>query len=167
MSQQLKLNLAYLVRAMGSRERELRLGQSAASLSFISLLALVPLLTVVLATLTSFPIFAQIREAVQLVLLENLLPQGFANTIFRYLNQFVAKARTLSVLGVVFLMVTATVMMLTLDRTLNLIWRVEKPRPIEELLVELPKAGVCLVDHQQTSQLNPAIDVSTLHAHII
>lgn len=130
MSQQLKLNLAYLVRAMGSRERELRLGQSAASLSFISLLALVPLLTVVLATLTSFPIFAQIREAVQLVLLENLLPQGFANTIFRYLNQFVAKARTLSVLGVVFLMVTATVMMLTLDRTLNLIWRVEKPRPL-------------------------------------
>jgi membrane protein len=130
MLQQFKLNLAYLFSAMGSRERELRLGQSAASLSFISLLALVPLLTVVLATLTSFPIFAQIREAVQLVLLENLLPQGFANTIFRYLNQFVAKARTLSVLGVVFLMVTATVMMLTIDRTLNLIWRVEKPRPL-------------------------------------
>lgn len=130
MSQQLKFNLAFLVRAMGSRERELRLGQSAASLSFISLLALVPLLTVVLATLTAFPVFNQIREGVQLVLVENLLPQGFANTIFRYLNQFVAKARTLSVLGVVFLMVTATVMMLTLDRTLNLIWRVEKPRPL-------------------------------------
>ena len=41
---------------------------------------------------------------------------------------------------------------------LNL-WSVEKPRPIEELLVEHPKAGVCLVDHQQTSQLNKAIDV--------
>jgi len=39
-------------------------------------------------------------------------------------------------------------------------WGVEKPRPIEELLVELPKAGVCLVDHQQTSQLNKSIDVS-------
>jgi manganese-dependent inorganic pyrophosphatase len=38
-------------------------------------------------------------------------------------------------------------------------WGVEKPRPIEELLVELPKAGVCLVDHQQTSQLNKSIDV--------
>ena len=37
---------------------------------------------------------------------------------------------------------------------------VEKPRPIEELLVESPEAGVCLVDHQQMSQLNKAIDVS-------
>jgi hypothetical protein len=41
------------------------------------------------------------------------------------------------------------------------LWGVEKPRPIEELLVELPEAGVCLVDHQQTSQLNKAIDVSS------
>jgi hypothetical protein len=39
-------------------------------------------------------------------------------------------------------------------------WGVEKPRPIEELLLELPSAGVCLVDHQQTSQLNKSIDVS-------
>lgn len=39
-------------------------------------------------------------------------------------------------------------------------WGVEKPRPIEELLVEMPDAGVCLVDHQQTSQLNKSIDVS-------
>lgn len=46
-------------------------------------------------------------------------------------------------------------------------WGVEKPRPIEELLVENPTAGVCLVDHQQTSQLNPAIDVSSMALHII
>jgi inorganic pyrophosphatase/exopolyphosphatase len=39
-------------------------------------------------------------------------------------------------------------------------WEVEQPAPIEELLVSLPTAGVCLVDHQQTSQLNKAIDVS-------
>ena len=36
-------------------------------------------------------------------------------------------------------------------------WGVEKPPPIEEVLVSSPDAGVCLVDHQQTSQLNPAI----------
>ena len=39
------------------------------------------------------------------------------------------------------------------------LWGVEKPLPIEELLVQYPKAGVCLVDHQQTSQLNKAINV--------
>jgi len=130
MSKQLQLNLAYLARAMALRARELRLGQSAASLSFISLLALVPLLTVMLATLTAFPLFEKVREAVQLMLVQNLLPDGFASTISRYLNQFVAKAQTLSVVGIAFLMVSATTMMLTLDRTLNLIWRVTKPRPL-------------------------------------
>jgi manganese-dependent inorganic pyrophosphatase len=42
------------------------------------------------------------------------------------------------------------------------LWGAKKPRPIEELLVELPDAGVCLVDHQQTSQLNKSIEVSVL-----
>ncbi len=129
MSEQLKSRLSILVRIMASRTQELRLGQSAASLSFMSLLAMVPLLTVVLATLTAFPIFKKLQEAVQLVLIENLLPQGFANTIFRYLNQFVTKARTLSLVGIGALVATATVMMLTLDKTLNLIWRVKTPRP--------------------------------------
>jgi len=41
-------------------------------------------------------------------------------------------------------------------------WGVQKPRPIEELLVEYKTAGVCLVDHQQVSQLNKAIDVSRI-----
>jgi inorganic pyrophosphatase/exopolyphosphatase len=41
-------------------------------------------------------------------------------------------------------------------------WGVEQPRPIEELLVELPEAGVCLVDHQQTSQLNGSIEVQRI-----
>lgn len=130
MSQQLKLNLAYFLRAMAARERELRLGQTAASLSFISLLAMVPLLTLALATLASFPIFSEILDAVQLVVVQHLLPDGFATMIYRYLHQFVAKARTLSLIGIGFLLVTATIMMLTLDRTLNLIWRVKKPRPL-------------------------------------
>ena len=129
MSEQLKSRLSILVRIMAGRTQELRLGQSAASLSFMSLLAMVPLLTVVLATLTAFPIFKKLQEAVQLVLIENLLTQGFANTIFRYLNQFVTKARTLSLVGIGALVATATVMMLTLDKTLNLIWRVKTPRP--------------------------------------
>lgn len=46
------------------------------------------------------------------------------------------------------------------------LWGVEAPKKIEELLVELPKAGVCLVDHQQTSQLNPAIKVIPLYRRI-
>ena len=42
------------------------------------------------------------------------------------------------------------------------LWGVETPKPIEQLLVDLPNSGVCLVDHQQTSQLNKSIDVSDI-----
>jgi len=41
-------------------------------------------------------------------------------------------------------------------------WQVQKPEPIEQLLQQHPKAGVCLVDHQQTSQLNKAIDINRI-----
>lgn len=41
-------------------------------------------------------------------------------------------------------------------------FNVEQPRPIEELLIEYPKAGICLVDHQQTSQINKSIDVDRI-----
>mmetsp|Transcript_1530 Transcript_1530/g.2431 ORF Transcript_1530/g.2431 Transcript_1530/m.2431 type:complete len:476 (-) Transcript_1530:238-1665(-) len=37
-------------------------------------------------------------------------------------------------------------------------FNVEKPRPIEDILKENPKTDICLVDHQQTSQMNPSID---------
>lgn len=37
-------------------------------------------------------------------------------------------------------------------------WGIPKPLPIEELVVSQPGAGICLVDHQQMSQVNPAID---------
>ena len=45
------------------------------------------------------------------------------------------------------------------------LWGVEEPTPIEELLSKHPSAGVCLVDHQQTSQLNKSISVSILIGH--
>lgn len=41
-------------------------------------------------------------------------------------------------------------------------WGVTQPEPIEELLVKHPSAGVCLVDHQQTSQLNKSINVDRI-----
>jgi len=41
-------------------------------------------------------------------------------------------------------------------------WGIEKPAPVEEMLEKMPDAGVCLVDHQQTSQLNPAIPLKRI-----
>lgn len=41
-------------------------------------------------------------------------------------------------------------------------WKVKAPRRLEEVLKETPKADICLVDHQQTSQMNPAINVDNV-----
>jgi inorganic pyrophosphatase/exopolyphosphatase len=41
-------------------------------------------------------------------------------------------------------------------------WGLEPPPKIEDMLLAHPHAGVCLVDHQQTSQKNPAISSSRI-----
>jgi len=41
-------------------------------------------------------------------------------------------------------------------------WKVAKPIPIEDALHAYPESGVCLVDHQQTSQLNKSIQVERI-----
>lgn len=118
------------------RADELRLGQAAASLSFSWLLAMVPLITVSLALVTSFPIFDEMRVALQKLIVQHFLPDGVGSQLSRYLEQFVRKAASLSLVGFVFLALTATVMMLTLDKTLNLIWQVSRPRAfLKRLLI--------------------------------
>lgn len=110
------------------RAGELRLGQSAASLSFSWLLAMVPLITVSLAIVTSFPVFDEIRVSLQKLIVQHFIPDGVGQQLSRYLDQFVRRAGSLSLVGFVVLALTATVMMFTLDKTLNLIWGVERPR---------------------------------------
>ncbi len=41
-------------------------------------------------------------------------------------------------------------------------WGITAPPPIENTLTQFPEAGVCLVDHQQVSQLNKAIVVERI-----
>lgn len=41
-------------------------------------------------------------------------------------------------------------------------WGVEIPKTIEEILKESPSADICLVDHQQTSQMNPSINLDNI-----
>lgn len=36
-------------------------------------------------------------------------------------------------------------------------WNIEKPRRVEDLIQENPDVNFCLVDHQQTSQMNPNV----------
>ena len=115
-----------------ARFREDRLGLTASSLTFTTLISLVPLLTVMLAVFSAFPIFASFQESLQKYFLQTLVPQDIASQVLRALTQFAAKAKGVGSVGLVFLFLAALALMLTIDRTLNNIWRVRTPRPIAQ-----------------------------------
>jgi len=113
-----------------------RLPQVAGSLTFTTVLALVPLLTIALAIFTTFPLFNTFRTSLEAYFVQSLMPKSIANTILENLNQFSSKATRLSAFGAVALMVTAIAMLGMIDRVFNDIWRVKKRRPwIKRLLV--------------------------------
>jgi membrane protein len=112
------------------RFREDRLGMTAGSLTFTTLIALVPLLTVMLALFTAFPMFAKFQDALQQYFLQSLVPDGIAKPVLGSLTSFAKKANRLGTVGLVLLGASALSLMLTVDRALNAIWRVRRPRPI-------------------------------------
>jgi membrane protein len=120
------------VRTLRQRFREDRLGLTAGSLTFTTLIALVPLLTVMLAVFSAFPMFRDFRLSLEKYFLRTLVPDAIAKPVLGTLNQFAAKASGLGGMGLVILLVTALAVMLTIDRTLNGIWRVRRPRPIAQ-----------------------------------
>ena len=112
------------------RFREDHLGLTASSLTFTTILALVPFFTVALAVFTAFPIFGKLQDALQGWLVSSLVPDSISRQVLGYLTQFASKASSLGVAGFSILLATALALILTIDRTLNDIWRVQRLRPL-------------------------------------
>jgi membrane protein len=119
-----------LVRFARRRLNEEKLPQVAGSLTFTTTLALVPLLTIVLAIFTTFPIFGQFRATLDAYFVQTVMPKAIANTVTGNLAQFASKAKGLSALGAVALLVTSTAMISMIERAFNQIWRVKRSRPL-------------------------------------
>jgi len=117
------------------RFREDRLGMTAGSLTFTTLIALVPLLTVTLALFTAFPMFSSFQGALERLFLQNLVPDTIARPVLSALTQFAGKASRMGALGLAALAATALAMIMTIDRTLNAIWRVRRPRSLGRRLL--------------------------------
>jgi membrane protein len=119
-------------KTLRQRFREDRLGLTAGSLTFTTTIALVPMLTVMLALFSAFPVFARFRKALESQFLTELVPDPIAKQVVVFLTRFAAKASQLGGLGMVALGVTAMMLMLTIDHTLNAIWRVKDRRSIAQ-----------------------------------
>lgn len=120
------------LKTLRQRFREDRLGLTASSLTFTTTIALVPLATVTLAIFSAFPIFGQFQGALEKYFIQTLVPDSIAKPVLSALTLFATKANRLGTVGLVVLVLTALALMLTIDRTLNAIWRVRKPRPIAQ-----------------------------------
>ena len=113
-----------------TRFKQDRLGLSASSLTFTATLALVPLFTVVLSVFTAFPLFGRLQGALEKWLVSSLIPADIATSVMGYLTQFSSKAGALGITGFAAFTFTAVSLVLTIDRTLNDIWRVRRQRSI-------------------------------------
>lgn len=111
------------------RFRSENMMQTSAALAFTTLMALVPLVTVVLAVAGAIPYFDLLTKRLDLLVQETLLPSGAAGVIAGSIGRFSHKAQQLTVAGLAVLSVTAFLLMNTIERTFNHLWRV-KPRPI-------------------------------------
>ncbi|THF58601.1 YihY family inner membrane protein [Pseudothauera rhizosphaerae] len=113
-----------------TRFRATHCTQVAGSLVFTTLLALVPLITVAIALFSNFPGFAELGDSLRAFLLENLLPERAGRIVTNYALQFSQKAAGLTMLGTALLVVTALMLLSTIERVFNQIWGVRQPRPL-------------------------------------
>jgi membrane protein len=117
--------------AMVQRFQEERATQTAGSLAYTSLLSLVPLLTTALAIASAFPVFDNAVEALQDFMFANVLPDAPGlEAITEQIDSFTANAGRLTAIGIIGFMVTAIMLMLTIDNALNRIFRVERRRSL-------------------------------------
>ena len=123
------------VLTLRERFRDDRLGLTASSLTFTTTIALVPLFTVALAIFTAFPMFGKLQVVLQRWLVDNLVPDTIARQVLGYLTQFARQANQLGGVGLVILLVTALALILTIDRTLNGIWRVRRKRRLAQRIL--------------------------------
>ncbi len=98
--------------------------QKAASLTYTTMLSIVPMLTVLLMILSSVPALASVRAQIYEVIYSNLLPQS-SMQVSEYINSFAEKSSNLTAIGAMILFVTTIVTLTTIERAFNQIWRVE------------------------------------------
>ncbi len=127
--------LKRLAQFAAKRSSEDRIPQVAGSLTFTTMLALVPLATVAFALFTAFPLFSSFQESLQFFLADHLMPAQLNSQIFKYLNQFAAKAKGLTTIGMVLLFLTGVMTMMTIESAFNVIWRVRKARPVAQRIL--------------------------------
>lgn len=103
--------------------------QRAASLTFTSLLAIVPMLAVSFAIFAAFPAYSRLKDRVQSFIFDNFVPQ-VGSTLQEHLGTFTQQTGELTAVGILFLILTSVMLLMTISDTMNTIWRARRRRNI-------------------------------------
>lgn len=104
-----------------------RCSEQASSLTYTTLFAVVPMMTVFLAIVSSIKALEPARQQIQIWVYSNLLPKTTI-AFEQALNNFAEKSSNLTVIGAMFLFVTTIMMIMSIEDVFNRIWRVKKNR---------------------------------------
>ena len=108
---------------------------TAASLSYTTLLALVPFATVVFSVLSLFPVSEYWSDTMEKFLFDNFVPAA-GDTVRGYIHEFSTQAGKLTAVGLVFLLFSSLSLLATIEDSFNDIWKVTKGRKwFQRLLV--------------------------------
>ncbi len=100
---------------------------NAAALTYTTLLALVPLMTVTFFVLAAFPVGEMVASRLQDFVFQNFVPAA-GEVVQNYLSEFADKASKLTGTSFLFLIITSLLLMASIDRAFNDIWRVQRNR---------------------------------------
>ncbi len=115
--------LPYVVKQYLAKECQ----KNAAALTYMTLFAIVPMLTVVFSVFSMVPAFQSLGGDLEVMMFSNLLPETGVE-VQEYLVTFMHQARSLSWVGALFLFATAYFMLRNIEKAFNGIWGVLKPR---------------------------------------
>lgn len=101
--------------------------KSAAALTYMTLFAIVPLMTVMYSVFSMVPAFDGVGEKLQSVIFEHFVPES-GSEVQSYLSEFSSQARSLTGFGVLMLVITAYLMLTNIEKTFNDIWGVDRAR---------------------------------------
>lgn len=106
-----------------------RLTTNAGGLAYTTVLALVPLITVIFFLLSAFPMFAEVQGIIKKLLFDNLVPTA-NETIALYIEQFINNSQRMTMIGICGLIVTSILLINNIDKILNLIWHTKRKRSV-------------------------------------
>jgi len=123
-----------LARHVWNHFQEDRCFEEAASLSYTSLLSMVPLLAVAFGIISVFPVFNEWSNRLQSLIFDNFLPDT-GEQIVPYINAFLDSVSSLTLPGTLMLVVTALLLMVRIEVAFNRIWRVDRNRSLTNRIV--------------------------------